>query len=134
MQTCTRRLEFDAAHRITTHGGKCAHLHGHRYRVDITCAGPLNDQGMVIDFGEVKTKLGRWIDTAWDHGAILNVTDDALVELCMSRRWKHYAIPGEPTAEVLAKYLHRRATVLLVNGPITVVWVRVYETPNCWAD
>ncbi|MHB8760606.1 MAG: 6-pyruvoyl trahydropterin synthase family protein, partial [Thiobacillus sp.] len=32
----TRRLEFDAGHRIPNHGSQCRHLHGHRYALEIT--------------------------------------------------------------------------------------------------
>jgi len=34
MITCTRRLEFDAAHRILNHESKCKFLHGHRYALE----------------------------------------------------------------------------------------------------
>ena len=35
----TRRLEFDAGHRIPDHQSQCRHLHGHRYAIEITLAG-----------------------------------------------------------------------------------------------
>ncbi len=58
--TITRRLEFDAGHRIPHHGGQCRHLHGHRYAIELTVQGPVHeshgqaDDGMVIDFGDIK--------------------------------------------------------------------------------
>lgn len=30
-QTCSRRLQFSAGHRVYNHEGKCANLHGHNY-------------------------------------------------------------------------------------------------------
>ena len=56
----TRRLEFDAGHRIPDHASQCRHLHGHRYALEITLSGvtinrdgsPVN--GMVMDFSQVK--------------------------------------------------------------------------------
>ena len=56
----TRRLEFDAGHRIPDHKSQCRHLHGHRYAIEITLAGEIIRQdgdaanGMVMDFSEVK--------------------------------------------------------------------------------
>ena len=38
--TCTRRIEFDAAHRVMGHEGKCKHLHGHRYALEARVATP----------------------------------------------------------------------------------------------
>ena len=56
----TRRLEFDAGHRIPDHKSQCKHLHGHRYVLEITLSGEPIDQagdssnGMVMDFSEIK--------------------------------------------------------------------------------
>ena len=52
----TRRLEFDAGHRIPDHRSQCRHLHGHRYALEITLAGEVIERagdaanGMVMDF------------------------------------------------------------------------------------
>ena len=35
----TRRLEFDAGHRIPDHRSQCRHMHGHRYALEITLSG-----------------------------------------------------------------------------------------------
>ena len=37
----TRRLEFDAGHRIPHHASQCRHLHGHRYAIEITLSGEI---------------------------------------------------------------------------------------------
>ena len=73
--TCTRRLEWDAMHRIPRHESKCAAFHGHRYAAELTCLAPLDDRGRVIDFGVVKERVGGWIDENWDHTAILQRDD-----------------------------------------------------------
>ena len=71
MVTCTRRLEWDAMHRIPLHESKCRAFHGHRYAAEITCLAPLDSLGRVVDFGVVKQLVGGWIDQHWDHTAIL---------------------------------------------------------------
>lgn len=131
-QTCTRVLEFDAAHRITRHGSKCAHLHGHRYRVEITCAAPLDALGMVVDFADVKRLVGGWIDERFDHGAILNNGDDVYVSAVQTGGHRLYVMNCEPTAENIARELLRVAQGLL--PALRVERVRVWETPNCYAD
>ncbi|MQM35299.1 MAG: 6-carboxytetrahydropterin synthase QueD, partial [Candidatus Accumulibacter phosphatis] len=40
----TRRLEFDAGHRIPDHKSQCRHLHGHRYALEITLGGEIIEQ------------------------------------------------------------------------------------------
>lgn len=136
MRTCTRRLEFDAAHRVTRHGSKCRNLHGHRYVAEITVgAASLDDLGMVVDFGDVKLLVGGWIDRYWDHGAILKSDDPStLREVCLEAGWKLYVMDGEPTAENMAEVLHGVACTLLQERGLEVVKVRLYETPNCWSE
>lgn len=132
--TCTRKLEFDAAHRVMQHESKCRHLHGHRYTVEITVgAESLDALGRVIDFGTLKAELGGWIDDALDHGTILNVEDTVLIELCETQGWKYYTLNGNPTAENIAHMLYDKA-VEIFGDRCDVVNIRVRETPNCWAD
>lgn len=136
MRTCTRRLEFDAAHRVTRHESKCRNLHGHRYAVEVTCGTyGLDEVGRVIDFGVVKAVFGTWVDNTLDHGVILyDGHDEALLALCVSSGWRVYLLNAEPTAEVLADHLATIATGLLAPLGVYVVHLRIYETPSCWAD
>ena len=77
MITVTRRLEWDAMHRIPLHESKCRAFHGHRYAAEITCTAPqLDDLGRVVDFGVIKQLVGSWIDDHWDHTAILMEGDE----------------------------------------------------------
>ena len=54
--------EFDSAHFLSGYEGKCANIHGHRWRVivevqseELHIGGQLD--GMVIDFGDIKKDL-----------------------------------------------------------------------------
>ena len=140
LETCTRRLEFDAAHRVHEHGGKCQTLHGHRYAAEITCqADEMTAEGFVIDFSIVKELVGGWIDEWIDHTTILDMHDplagplrDQFIALEMPR--KLVVLDNEPTAEHIAALLFQKATDLLEEHHVQVVRVRLYETPNCWAD
>lgn len=134
----TRRLGFDSAHRVTRHESKCRNVHGHRYEVEITVRGDLDTSGRVVDFGVVKQVVGDWIYEALDHGYIAAPWDELAVGpervgLKVYRMPEHL---GEPTAENIAVLVAGEAQRLLdgVKAGLSVVAVRVYETPNCWAD
>lgn len=141
----TRKLEFDAGHRVLGHEGKCATPHGHRYVAELTVsADALDSLGRVIDFSVIKTLVGGWIDANWDHTMILH-PDDPLLQYCgLIGPRPPYVIPrrddgpfqsdGNPTAENMSKYLFGVAGELLRPHGIRVEAVRLYETPNCWAD
>lgn len=147
--TITRRLAFDAGHRVVGHEGKCANLHGHRYVADIVVtAKGLDTLGRVIDFSVVKRLVGGWVDEQWDHNMLLNSLDplfEVITEAGATgsrnpiRRSFGPKIPytfnaENPTAEVIAKELFRKSVELLEGSKISVVSVRIWETPNCWAD
>jgi len=51
---------FDAAHHLEGHGGPCANLHGHTYKLEIWVRGDetqLNKTGILWDFGYLKTLI-----------------------------------------------------------------------------
>lgn len=139
MITCTRRIKWDAAHRVMRHESKCATLHGHEYVALITCeADQLDDRGRVVDFGVVKERVGSWVDSHWDHTTLVNADDTRLLLFCTSEHRerghaKPYAFHCEPTAENIATELKRVAQDLLADTGVRVVQVEVYETENCSA-
>ena len=137
MITCTRKLEFDAAHRVCQHEHKCRFLHGHRYVVEATfSAKDLDSLGRVIDFGVVKERLGAWIEEHWDHSVILSHEDKELGgEIERICEQKVYYVKGNPTAEHLALYLfHEICPKVFSEKHVQCTHIRLYETPNCWAD
>jgi 6-pyruvoyltetrahydropterin/6-carboxytetrahydropterin synthase len=137
MITCTRRIEFDAAHRVMEHGSKCKMLHGHRYAVEATfCNENLDKLGMVIDFGAVKEILGSWINKNWDHNVILNIKDRELGnQINKITGQKIYYLNCNPTAEEMASYLFNKiCPELFVGYKISCEQIRIFETPNCYAQ
>lgn len=131
----TRRLEFDAAHRVKLHESKCKNLHGHRYVVEVTVTAPeLDALGRVVDFGVIKEKLGAWIDTHWDHQTILWDADRELGESIATQTGQPIAyLPYNPTAENMAKYLLEVVCPSLFAAPLKATAVKLWETPNCSA-
>ncbi len=137
--TCTRKLRFDAAHRVLGHEGQCANLHGHGYTVELTAQAEsgLDTLGRVVDFAVLKEKVGSWVDQHWDHTAIIYAEDQGLLELAQKTQAtkKPFILPDNPTAENLARYLLETVCpVALKATGVQVVRVRVHETPNCYAD
>jgi 6-pyruvoyltetrahydropterin/6-carboxytetrahydropterin synthase len=138
--TVAKEFHFEAAHSLPhlPEGHKCRNVHGHRYRVEITVSAPdLDHAGRVVDFGVVKELVGGWIDEKLDHGYLAAPWDDVVVQLAKDGH-KVFIMPehlGEPTAENIAALVFEQAqTILSGSGHLIVSKVRVYETPNCWAD
>jgi len=135
--TCTRRLEFDAAHRLMEHEGKCRNVHGHRYVLEATfAADKLDAVGRVVDFGVIKEKLGTWIDTHWDHNAILFEKDKALGDAIAGQtKQAIFYLPTNPTAENMAAYIFNVVCPgLFKDSGLQCVSITLHETPNCRAE
>ncbi|MBI3525604.1 MAG: 6-carboxytetrahydropterin synthase QueD [Betaproteobacteria bacterium] len=140
----TRRLEFDAGHRIPDHKSQCRHLHGHRYAIEITLAGDIIQSrgqamnGMVMDFSEVKLLAQRHLVDAWDH-AFLAYREDTQVVAFLATLPGHKTVLLDvvPTAEnlaVIAFSVLDAAYQDTYGNHLRLERVRLYETPNCWAD
>lgn len=69
----TQRFAFEAAHHLPTHRGKCARIHGHNYKLEVTVEGVINEDptspeyGMVVDFDYVKDVVDERIINVLDH-------------------------------------------------------------------
>ena len=107
-----RAIEFDMAHRLPLHKGKCKSLHGHRYQVEVSLkgiiqSGSTNERaGMVVDYGEIKSVLCSVIFEPFDHSVTL-YEKDPLVPLIQSvSDQKLNIVPFMPTAEELAFYFY----------------------------
>ena len=140
----TRRLEFDAGHRIPKHQSQCRHLHGHRYAIEITLTGEVihskqnaND-GMVMDFSEVKEIAKQHLVDKWDHAFLVSHDDKPVLEFLNSLPdHKTVALTSVPTAENLARIAFDILEPLyrdVYGNHLRLERVRLYETPNCWAD
>ena len=125
----SREIEFCYGHRLLDYRGKCRHLHGHNGRLIVTIeATELDGQGMVLDFGEIKRTVSRWIDENLDHRMILR-RDDPVVPMLQELGEPLYLLDVNPTAENIAREI---AECALREG-FPVVEVRLWETPNCFA-
>jgi 6-pyruvoyltetrahydropterin/6-carboxytetrahydropterin synthase len=63
----TRKFTFDAAHQLTKYHGKCERMHGHTYMLEVTVEGPVQENGMVVDFVLLKQVVQKKILEKLDH-------------------------------------------------------------------
>ncbi len=140
----TTRLEFDAGHRIPHHKSQCKNLHGHRYAIEITLSGDIimqeniSENGMVMDFSEVKAIAKKAVVEVWDHAFLVYQHDTEILNFLNTLpQHKTVVFSTVPTAENMAK----EAFKILKNqyhdtygNHLKLEKVRLYETPNNWAD
>jgi 6-pyruvoyltetrahydropterin/6-carboxytetrahydropterin synthase len=140
----TRRLEFDAGHRLPNHKSQCRNIHGHRYAIEITLTADLvdeegaSDNGMVMDFGDIKAIANEKLVSIWDHAFLVWKGDTIMRDfLAMIPDHKTVVLDDVPTAVNLvadAFQILEHAYRDRFGHELTLTRVRLYETPNCWAD
>lgn len=112
------KADFGAAHHLRQYKGKCERLHGHNWKLDVVVEGGpgLNDEGMVLDFGDAKRAIAEVLD-----------------------RFDHYYLNEQPpfdelnpTSENIARVLAEAISKRLPD-PARVVRLTAWESDACGA-
>ena len=158
----TKEFNWDCAHLLDGHRGLCKNLHGHTYKMEVTAQRALRkslrdalssdtspsevstcgpDEGMVLDFKELKNIVNELVVVQADHAFIYNsVTQDpfetALYDLCIQYEKKVMVVHYRPTAENMAKhYLHLiQDEAVAGDYDWEIVSVKLWETPTSYAE
>ncbi len=130
-----RYHDISCGHRVFQHESKCAHLHGHNYRVHFTCeAEKLDSIGRVIDFNDIKSRLCMWLEDEWDHKTLI-WENDPWAKVLPSIDPTIVIVPFNPTAENIARYLVEVVGPQQLQGTgIKLVHCDVEETRKCSAS
>lgn len=112
----TSTFSLESAHMLPFHEGKCARLHGHQYKFEVTVTGPIQTEGrvtgMVMDFSDIEEVVNREVVSQWDHQYLNDIVE------------------FPTTAENLAAEIFRRVSKDLPG----VTRVRLWETPIYYVD
>lgn len=136
--TATRYHDFSAGHRVHGHESKCAHLHGHNYRVFFTIQAvekseALDSIGRVIDFSAIKEFLCEWLEEEWDHKFLVSVNDPMAAYLSEIDKEGTVVVPFNPTAENMARYLVETIAPKVLPSDVELIQCTIEETRKCGA-
>jgi 6-pyruvoyltetrahydropterin/6-carboxytetrahydropterin synthase len=94
-------FDFEAAHRLPHHPGKCRELHGHSYRLVVTVERPVaGDTGMAIDFADLKQVVKRDVVDRLDHTYVNDLIDNPTAEVMAVWIWNALRAPLAGLTEV----------------------------------
>lgn len=136
----TRYHDISCGHRVFGHESKCAHLHGHNYRVHFTCRMKtdfdpqkrLDQVGRVIDFSVMKSSLCMWLEASWDHHFLV-WNQDPWYKKLYEIDGTVMPVPFNPTAENMAKYLCEVIGPSELPRGVVLSAVEIEETAKCSA-
>lgn len=137
-RTLTVERSTSTGHRLNEYDGVCGNIHGHNIRWEVTVGISMDGTGsdnMPLDLKDISSV----IDDV-DHALVLSeddplldtlpgnvppVQDETHVEVNAVPLGKVFIFDGDPTCEVMAKWMANRIADL---DPVTVADVTAYET------
>lgn len=107
-----RRFDFEAAHVLPHHPGKCSRLHGHTYVLHVTVNRPVDlGTGLAIDFSELKAVVRREAVDVLDHRYVNDLIENPSAENMAVWIWERLA-PALPGLEEVELHETRNCSVV----------------------
>jgi 6-pyruvoyltetrahydropterin/6-carboxytetrahydropterin synthase len=117
----SKEFSFDSAHFLHEYEGKCKHLHGHTYKLQVGMIGKVDERGIAIDFGEMKRIVRERVVDRLDH-----------------RNLNEMLPMMNTTAENMVVWMFEQIDDSLKEEGwyprIRLEWARLWETPTCYAE
>jgi 6-pyruvoyltetrahydropterin/6-carboxytetrahydropterin synthase len=137
----TKIFHFDTGHALAGYDGKCRNVHGHSYTLEVTVAGvPIQDPnhvkfGMVIDFGDLKEIVKKYVIDDYDHALVLNKNTvyKEIGEFLKERNHHILLVDFQPTGEMMIQDMAKRIQTHLPAN-VSLHHLRLYETGTSYAE
>lgn len=137
----TKSFNFETAHALYGYDGKCKNIHGHSYKLFVTIKGrPIEDKsnvkyGMVIDFGDIKKIVNKFIVDRFDHTIMLNenTPHKQLGERLKEEGHQVIFTDYQPSCENMLLHMVDLIRPHLDNS-LELVALRLHETETSYAE
>lgn len=137
----TKIFSFETAHALFGYCGKCKNIHGHSYKLFVTVIGePENNlnsstNGMVMDFGDLKSIVNTQIVNLYDHAILLNqnTKHKTLGEKLLADGHNVIFTDFQPTCENMLLHF---AKILQEHLPqkVDLAELKLYETEKSYCE
>ena len=136
----TKTFHIEMAHALKDYDGKCRFIHGHTFGLEVTIRGAMLSQkdhpkkGMVMDFGDLKKIVNKYIVDIFDHAFVLNRESEFQIPLEAKEMFENIVyVDFQPTSERMSVYF---AEVLQAKLPVHIELIRLLlrETPTSYAE
>jgi 6-pyruvoyltetrahydropterin/6-carboxytetrahydropterin synthase len=136
----TKEFPFEMAHVLWNYDGPCKNVHGHSYRLFVTLSGfPVDNQenpknGMVIDFGDLKSIVKIQVVNIFDHSVVLSDKIEKEKTDMFTRLFGNTVLVSyQPTCENLVADFAERIAPHLPSG-VKLHSLKLYETATSSAE
>lgn len=136
----TKSFTFEMAHALWNYDGPCRNIHGHSYKLWVTVSGIPNPdpkhpkQGMVMDFGQLKSIVREAIIYRFDHSVVISRNAPHDILRTIEQMFDKYEITTyQPTCENLVIDF---AGILMKKLPANtqLIQLKLQETETSYAE
>jgi len=92
--TVSKMFSFAAAHYLPHHAGKCRFLHGHEWKLRVAVTSPINEEGMVLDFSDLKKCVNTHVIDELDHSFLNQLVVNPTAENLLVYIWNMLQFEG----------------------------------------
>jgi len=141
-KTITKEFSWDCAHRLWNPNkteeenkdvfGNCFNLHGHTYKMFVTVSCKKQEDGMIINFKDLKRIVKDNVVDEQDHCLNLTHGDPLIATLKPHKEIKISLWPDETTCENQVEYFWNQLEQNIPLG-IRIEEIKLYETPTSFA-
>jgi 6-pyruvoyltetrahydropterin/6-carboxytetrahydropterin synthase len=128
------------AHILYEYDGLCRNIHGHSYNLEVTLLGETLNQpgnpkdGMVIDFGDLKTIVKSEVVDRFDHALMVSqMVPENQLNLLKKTTDRIIVVGFQPTSENIVAHIAKILQQHLPSG-VSLFSIRLYETVNSYAE
>lgn len=137
----SKQFDFETAHALDGHDGKCHNIHGHTYGLTVTFIGEPMDapgtpkDGMVIDFSDLKTIVKKNVVDVFDHALVLRNNSRFLKSIDAELNPRLMLVDYQPTCENMLSHMVEIIQEQLTSHPgVDLHSVLLRETLTSYAE
>lgn len=129
-----KEFHWEMGHRLPFHDGGCRNVHGHSYRMRLIVAGHPDENGMVVDYFDLRRIITPFVDSL-DHAFLCDRSDAPMLAFLEEQDLKRVVVDFPSTAENIAGWmLEEVAERLSDRKNLTRIAVRLHETERTYAE
>ncbi len=126
----TKEFSFAMSHRLTNYSGPCSNIHGHNYKckISLSTSESALDNGMIIDFNEIKSGAIANVMNHLDHKTLVKSSDTDFRNALTVLQSNYCVAPlSNTTAEEMVQLIAYLVVIVLPKH-INLVSISLFET------
>ena len=130
-------FDIEMAHRLPSHKGKCKNVHGHTYTMEVAISGIPNENGIIIDFQELKQTVTESIINKFDHRFVVwsqdEINNPQLEPILEGFKFANYIPTVENLSRDFFERIKRELSINQMNKSLKLQYVKLWETKTSFA-